>query len=140
VSTQVIVQRVLAAKSLAHGRGATLLAGFLKLLPLFTMAMPGMIRYSHYLKDYCVYLRHDWSGQFRAVREVLYRPHDVFKIVHIVTGPCLCSRVLFPDEVGCATPEACFRVCQNRAGCSNVAVCENYLTFTTPCHLESPCL
>jgi uncharacterized sodium:solute symporter family permease YidK len=34
---QVIVQRVLSARSLAHGKGATLFAGFLKILPVFTM-------------------------------------------------------------------------------------------------------
>ncbi|KAK7094087.1 sodium/myo-inositol cotransporter-like [Littorina saxatilis] len=40
---QVIVQRALAAKSLSHAQGATLMAGFIKMLPLFIMVMPGMI-------------------------------------------------------------------------------------------------
>ncbi|KAL5013821.1 hypothetical protein ScPMuIL_008091 [Solemya velum] len=40
---QVIVQRLLAAKSLSHAKGATLMAGFIKILPLFMMVMPGMI-------------------------------------------------------------------------------------------------
>lgn len=40
---QVIVQRLLAAKSLSHAQGATLMAGFIKILPLFMMVMPGMI-------------------------------------------------------------------------------------------------
>nr|KAG5694949.1 hypothetical protein BaRGS_031232 [Batillaria attramentaria] len=40
---QVLVQRALAAKSLSHAQGATLLAGFIKILPLFIMVMPGMI-------------------------------------------------------------------------------------------------
>ncbi|XP_076451212.1 sodium/myo-inositol cotransporter-like [Babylonia areolata] len=40
---QVIVQRALAARSLSHAQGATLLAGFIKILPLFAMVMPGMI-------------------------------------------------------------------------------------------------
>ncbi|XP_067663602.1 sodium/glucose cotransporter 4-like [Haliotis asinina] len=35
--------------------------------------------------------------------------------------PGMISRVLFPDEVACASPEACYAVCQNRAGCSNIA-------------------
>jgi sodium/myo-inositol cotransporter 3 len=39
----VIVQRLLAAKSLSHAQGATLMAGFIKVLPLFMMVMPGMI-------------------------------------------------------------------------------------------------
>lgn len=40
---QVIVQRVLAAKNLAHAKGSTLMAGFLKLLPMFIIVVPGMI-------------------------------------------------------------------------------------------------
>ena len=40
---KVIVQRTLAAKSIAHARAATILAGYLKFLPLFLIIMPGMI-------------------------------------------------------------------------------------------------
>ncbi|RWS08778.1 Sodium/myo-inositol cotransporter-like protein [Dinothrombium tinctorium] len=40
---QVVVQRLLAAKSLAHAQGGTLFAGFLKTLPLFLIIVPGMI-------------------------------------------------------------------------------------------------
>ncbi|XP_046326742.2 sodium/myo-inositol cotransporter-like [Haliotis rufescens] len=40
---QVLVQRALAAKSLSHAQGATLMAGFIKILPLFLMVFPGMI-------------------------------------------------------------------------------------------------
>ncbi|XP_046559241.1 sodium/myo-inositol cotransporter-like [Haliotis rubra] len=40
---QVIIQRGLAAKSVSHAQGATLMAGFIKILPLFIMVMPGMI-------------------------------------------------------------------------------------------------
>ncbi|XP_068743589.1 sodium/myo-inositol cotransporter-like [Montipora capricornis] len=40
---QVIVQRALSAKSLSHAQGACLLAGYIKILPLFTLVMPGMI-------------------------------------------------------------------------------------------------
>lgn len=40
---QVIVQRLLAAKSLSHAQGGTLFAGYLKILPLFVIIMPGMI-------------------------------------------------------------------------------------------------
>ncbi|KAK7480843.1 hypothetical protein BaRGS_00027929 [Batillaria attramentaria] len=40
---QVIVQRALAARSLSHAQGATLMAGFIKILPMFIMVMPGMI-------------------------------------------------------------------------------------------------
>ncbi|XP_031725447.1 sodium/myo-inositol cotransporter [Anarrhichthys ocellatus] len=40
---QVIVQRVLAAKNIVHAKGATLMAGFLKILPMFLIVIPGMI-------------------------------------------------------------------------------------------------
>ncbi|XP_064617111.1 sodium/myo-inositol cotransporter 2-like [Liolophura sinensis] len=40
---QVIVQRTLAAKNLSHAKGGAIMAGYLKLLPLFLMILPGMI-------------------------------------------------------------------------------------------------
>ncbi|KAA3675263.1 solute carrier family 5 (sodium/myo-inositol cotransporter), member 3 [Paragonimus westermani] len=40
---QMMVQRVLSAKSLSHAQGATLMAGLIKQLPLFIMVIPGMI-------------------------------------------------------------------------------------------------
>lgn len=40
---QVIVQRSLAAKSLSHAKGGSLLAAYLKVLPLFMMVFPGMV-------------------------------------------------------------------------------------------------
>jgi SSS family transporter len=42
-SDQMMVQRVLAAQSISHARGGTLLAGYLKILPLFMIIIPGMI-------------------------------------------------------------------------------------------------
>jgi sodium/myo-inositol cotransporter 3 len=38
-----MVQRVLAARTISHARGGTLLAGYLKILPLFMIIIPGMI-------------------------------------------------------------------------------------------------
>ncbi|KAM4697565.1 sodium/myo-inositol cotransporter 2 [Rhinophrynus dorsalis] len=40
---QVIVQRSLSAKNLSHAKGGSLLAAYLKVLPLFMMVLPGMI-------------------------------------------------------------------------------------------------
>ncbi|NOT62319.1 MAG: sodium/solute symporter, partial [Acidobacteria bacterium] len=40
---QVIVQRTLAAKSIADAKGGTVLAGFLKILPVFMLIIPGVI-------------------------------------------------------------------------------------------------
>ncbi|XP_036772811.2 sodium/myo-inositol cotransporter 2 isoform X1 [Manis pentadactyla] len=71
---QVIVQRTLAAKNLSHAKGGSLLAAYLKVLPLFMMVFPGMV-----------------------------------------------SRVLFPDQVACADPEICQKVCSNPSGCSDIA-------------------
>ncbi|XP_060591471.1 sodium/glucose cotransporter 4-like [Ruditapes philippinarum] len=74
VCDQIMVQRCLAAKNISHAKGGTLLGGFLKILPLFIMMIPGMI-----------------------------------------------SRCLYPDDVACADPEICKSVCDNAAGCSNIA-------------------
>lgn len=41
VTNQYIVQRVLGAKDIAHARWGAMLAGFLKVLPLFIMVIPG---------------------------------------------------------------------------------------------------
>lgn len=71
---QVIVQRSLAAKNLSHAKGGSLMAAYLKVLPLFMMVMPGMV-----------------------------------------------SRVLFPDQVACADPDICQKVCGNPSGCSDIA-------------------
>uniref|UniRef100_A0A3Q3QDR8 Sodium/myo-inositol cotransporter 2 n=1 Tax=Monopterus albus TaxID=43700 RepID=A0A3Q3QDR8_MONAL len=42
-SDQVIVQRSLAAKTLTHAKGGSLLAAYLKILPFFAVMLPGMI-------------------------------------------------------------------------------------------------
>jgi len=41
-SDQYIVQRVLSAKNISHARNGTLLAGFLKILPVFILVIPGL--------------------------------------------------------------------------------------------------
>lgn len=69
-----MVQKALSARSLSDAQGATILTGWIKVLPMFLIVIPGMI-----------------------------------------------SRVLYPDEVGCADPDTCFRICQNRVSCSNIA-------------------
>ena len=40
---QVIVQRVLSAKDEGHAKAGTIFAGFLKILPVFTLVLPGLI-------------------------------------------------------------------------------------------------
>jgi len=45
---QVIVQRVLSAKDEGHAKAGTIFAGFLKILPVFLLVMPGLIAYALY--------------------------------------------------------------------------------------------
>nr|XP_002131980.1 sodium/glucose cotransporter 5-like [Ciona intestinalis] len=71
---QVIVQRVLAAKSVNHGKAGCVLAASLKILPVYMFVMAGMV-----------------------------------------------SRALFPNEVACAVPSECLKICGNEQGCSNIA-------------------
>jgi len=71
---QVIVQRTLAAKSLSHAKGGCLMAGLIKILPMYMMVMVGM-----------------------------------------------CSRIVNPNVVACATEEACLEACGSASGCTNYA-------------------
>src|SRR5881409_3877594 len=45
---QVIVQRVLSAKDEGHARAGTIFAGFLKILPVFILVLPGLIAFALY--------------------------------------------------------------------------------------------
>lgn len=46
--------------------------------------------------------------------------------------PGMAARVLFPDTVACATPEACQEVCGSPSGCSNIAYAELVLRLLPP--------
>uniref|UniRef100_A0A8D3D7G3 Sodium/myo-inositol cotransporter 2 n=1 Tax=Scophthalmus maximus TaxID=52904 RepID=A0A8D3D7G3_SCOMX len=50
-SDQVIVQRSLAAKTLTHAKGGSLLAAYLKIVPFFAVMLPGMISRILYTDD-----------------------------------------------------------------------------------------
>ncbi|KAJ0001424.1 hypothetical protein NQD34_006444, partial [Periophthalmus magnuspinnatus] len=50
-SDQVIVQRSLAAKTLTHAKGGSLLAVYLKIIPFFAVMLPGMISRILYTDD-----------------------------------------------------------------------------------------
>src|SRR6202008_113659 len=45
---QVIVQRVLSARDEGHAKAGTIFAGFLKILPVFMLVLPGIIAYALY--------------------------------------------------------------------------------------------
>ena len=57
VGRQMMVQRALSARSLSHAQGATLFAGYIKILPVFIMVLPGMISrvlYTDEVRSECV--------------------------------------------------------------------------------------
>ena len=47
-SDQVIVQRALAAKNLTHAKAGCILAGYLKLLPMFLIIFPGIVTLTYH--------------------------------------------------------------------------------------------
>src|SRR5881398_2052068 len=51
---QVIVQRVLSAKDEGHARAGTIFAGFLKILPVFMLVLPGLIAFALYRDSFTV--------------------------------------------------------------------------------------
>lgn len=53
-SFQVIVQRSLSARSLNHAKAASILASYLKMLPMIVIVMPGMISRILYPGKLCV--------------------------------------------------------------------------------------
>jgi solute:Na+ symporter, SSS family len=55
---QVIVQRVLSARDEGHAKAATIFAGFLKILPVFILVLPGLIAVALYPELF----HHDASG------------------------------------------------------------------------------
>ncbi|XP_042369123.1 sodium/myo-inositol cotransporter-like [Plectropomus leopardus] len=81
---QVIVQRVLAAKNIAHAKGSTLMAGFLKILPMFIIVIPGMI-----------------SRIFFADELVCISPEHCVEVCGSASG---CSNVAYPRLVMSVMP------------------------------------
>lgn len=51
---QVIVQRVLSAKDEGHAKAGTIFAGFLKILPVFILVLPGLIAFALYRDSFKV--------------------------------------------------------------------------------------
>src|SRR2546429_4239304 len=51
---QVIVQRVLSAKDEGHARAGTIFAGFLKILPVFMLVLPGLIAFALYRDSFTI--------------------------------------------------------------------------------------
>nr|KAG5696254.1 hypothetical protein BaRGS_019956 [Batillaria attramentaria] len=73
---QVIVQRALAARNMAHAQAATLLAGLLKLTPLFLIIMPGMVSRVLYPEEVAC--------------------NDPDKCMEVCNNPSGCSNIAYP--------------------------------------------
>jgi SSS family solute:Na+ symporter len=59
---QVIVQRVLSAKDEGHAKAGTIFAGFLKVLPVFVLVLPGLIAYALFPQLFVVENGHVTNG------------------------------------------------------------------------------
>ena len=59
---QVIVQRVLSAKDEGHAKAGTIFAGYLKILPVFVLVLPGLIAYALYTELFVVQNGHVVNG------------------------------------------------------------------------------
>lgn len=82
---QVIVQRVLAAKNISHAKGATLMAGFLKILPMFLIVIPGMISRIMFVEDIaCINPEHCMAvcGSRAGCSNIAY-PRLVMKVLPV---------------------------------------------------------
>src|SRR5580704_2123457 len=59
---QVIVQRVLSARDEGHAKAGTIFAGFLKVLPVFLLVIPGLIAYALYPQMFTTVNGHVTNG------------------------------------------------------------------------------
>lgn len=105
-----MVQRLLAAKSLSHAQGATLFAGFMKITPLFLIVIPGMIS------------RVLYTGNLNNLNilKVFFVKEQGILFSFLSNFSNQFQRYVL-DTVGCVDPDDCFKFCQNKAGCSNIA-------------------
>jgi len=69
---QVIVQRVLSAKDEGHAKAGTIFAGFLKVLPVFLLVLPGLIAFALYPNLFHVVNGHVTNGDI-AYPEMVVR-------------------------------------------------------------------
>uniref|UniRef100_UPI0012936941 sodium/glucose cotransporter 2-like n=1 Tax=Lonchura striata TaxID=40157 RepID=UPI0012936941 len=113
----VIVQRCLAGRSLTHVRAGCVLCGYLKVLPMFLMVLPGMA--ARVLFPEVVGCA-DPQGCSRACGSALGCSN--------VAYPRLVLSLLPPG----ADPQGCSRACGSALGCSNVAYPRLVLSLLPP--------
>lgn len=74
--SQVIVQRCLAGKNLTHIKAGCILCGYLKLMPMFLMVMPGMISRILYPGNVHITPASTMLGYIQSPHS---HPHSLFK-------------------------------------------------------------
>ncbi|XP_004945272.2 sodium/glucose cotransporter 5 isoform X13 [Gallus gallus] len=117
---QVIVQRSLSARSLSHAKAGSILASYLKMLPLFVIIMPGMI--SRVLFPGLMMQQGVTLGSAGLCCPSSAGVHQgVFSVQHPDTALPSGASSSLTDAVACVDPEECTRVCGAAVGCSNIA-------------------
>lgn len=76
VILQVIVQRSLAAKTLTHAKGGSLLTAYLKVLPFFVIMLPGMISRILYTGTFMIW----WC----SAETVLHTDNTIPELLHFL--------------------------------------------------------
>ncbi|KAH3890698.1 sodium/glucose cotransporter 4-like [Dreissena polymorpha] len=56
-----------------------------------------------------------------AKASTIFAGYLKFLPLWLLVFPGMISRIMFPDEVGCADPDVCEKVCNSRKGCTNIA-------------------
>ena len=110
-----MVQKALSAKSLSHAQGATLLTGWIKVLPLFLIVVPGMISRVLYPDEVgCVdpelCLQICQVGANRFLLAMSFLPASLFIVSYLRLWPCFqnpvgCSNIAYPKLVLGIMPE-----------------------------------
>ncbi|KAL6041091.1 hypothetical protein STEG23_008931, partial [Scotinomys teguina] len=106
---QVIVQRCLCGKNMSHVKAACILCGYLKLLPMFLMVMPGMI--SRILYTGKPWMQASSSPMLDVCGFQDKNKFDWHK----------CHSFKFQDKVACVVPSECVKQCGTEVGCTNYA-------------------
>ncbi|XP_077984828.1 sodium/glucose cotransporter 4-like [Glandiceps talaboti] len=95
-ANQVLVQRALAAKNVTHAKAGTILAGYLKMLPIFLMVYPGMIsRILHTDIVACVDPDecYEACGSYNGCSDVAY-PYLILRLMPIVLKGLMLAAML----------------------------------------------
>ena len=115
---QVIVQRTLAAKNISHAKAGCVMAATLKLLPLFTLVMPGMVARVLYPKEVKSALDLIILIYISSYIVLYYLQRCMFQLFYLFYFKQL---IHFKFQIGCSDPVKCEEYCSTASGCSNKA-------------------